>query len=457
MARGDNAARRTFPNTVMKLPPPNFWLPTRTAISLVICGWASSIGATSPEIDSARAARYFAEAREIANKDDGKLWGRSIIGPLLFVDPVTRAVAASSPDREQHLKALDGIYVGTLPANVLIANTAVDWAGVRWTMLMWPLPEDPVRRRILLVHELWHHLQDELGFPSSGAANLHLDTPEGRTWLQLEWRALAEALSKKGAERQNASADALLFRAYRRSVFAKAEKEERAMEMHEGLAEYTGVALSGAPSPAGFVAEHNLKEAASKPTFVRSFAYASGPAYGILLDETGKDWRRQLKKTDDLGELLRTTLSIQIPKDLKQAAERRAATYGGEALAAAENERAERRAKLLATYRQKFIEGPVLAIPLEQMKMQFDPGELISLEPRGTVYPNIKIIDKWGTLTVSNGALMETDFSKVTVRAPAETKGTTVKGDGWVLELNPGWQLKTGARPADWTAARASP
>jgi len=446
-----------LPKTVMKLVTQNFQLTTRVALALVTCGWASSLGATSPAIESSSAARYFADAREIADKDGGKLWGRSIIGPLLFVDPVTREVVASSADREQQLEALDGIYFGTLPANVLIANTAVDWAGVRWTMLMWPLPEDPVRRRILLAHELWHHLQDELGFPSSGAANSHLDTREGRIWLQLEWRALAEALSRKGAERQEASADALLFRAYRRSLFAKAEEEERAMEMHEGLAEYTGVALSGAPNPAGFVADHNLKEAASKPTFVRSFAYASGPAYGILLDQTGKDWRRQLKKTDDLGELLRTTLSIPIPKDLKQAVERRAANYGGDALAASENERAERRAKLLAIYRQKFIEGPVLAIPLQQMKMQFDPGELISLEPRGTVYPNIKIIDNWGTLTVSQGALMETDFSKVTVPAPAETKGATVKSDGWLLELNPGWELKAGARRGDWTAVKVSP
>lgn len=338
---------------------------TRGAMVLIVCGWASSTGAVESRIDRAIAGRYFAEAQEIADKDGGSLWGRSILGPLLFVDPVSREVAASAPDREQHLKERDGIYFGSLPANVLVANTAVDWAGVRWTMVMWPLPEDPVRRRILLAHELWHHVQDELGFPSSGAGNLHLDTREGRLWLQLEWRALAAALSKKGKGRQEATADALLFRAYRRSVFPKAGEEERAMEMHEGLAEFTGVALSAASDPARFVAEHSLNEAASRPTFVRSFAYASGPAYGILLDQAAKDWRRRLQKRDDLGEMLRAKRSIQIPKNLKQGAEGRAANYGGEALIASENDRAARRAQLLATYRRKFIEGPVLALPLQ--------------------------------------------------------------------------------------------
>ena len=28
-----------------------------------------------------------------------------------------------------------------------------------------------------------------------------------------------------------------------------------------------------------------------QPSFVRSFAYASGPAYGVLLDECGQKWR----------------------------------------------------------------------------------------------------------------------------------------------------------------------
>ena len=103
------------------------------------------------------------------------------------------------------------------------------------------------------------------------------------------------------------------------------------------------------------------------------------------------------------------------------------------------------------------FEGSVLIIPLRQMKMQFDPGEPISLDPRGTVYPSIKIVDVWGILTVSNGALVESDFSKVTVSAPIDSRTTPIKGDGWTLELNPGWEMKAGLRAGEQTIAKKAP
>src|SRR5713226_2210476 len=140
---------------------------------------------------------------------------------------------------------------------------------------------------------------------------LDLDTRDGRLWLQLEWRALAAALTSRGKQRRRAIADALLFRAYRRAIFPQAASEECEMELHEGLAEYTGVKLSGSTNLAQYVVDKNLKEATSNQTFVRSFAYATGPAYGILLDGTGTNWRKGLKKDDDLGLLLQERLAIR--------------------------------------------------------------------------------------------------------------------------------------------------
>jgi hypothetical protein len=408
----------------------------------------------APSIDRTIAAQYFAEARELCNRDGGKLWGHSLNGPILLVSPATREVIANQADLEGKLAKSGDVFVGKLPADMLVANTAIDWAGVKWTMVMLPFPRDQSARRVLLAHELWHRVQDEIGFPSSGAANHHLDTRDGRLWLQLEWRALAVALLKNGKLRQDAISDALLFRSFRRTLIGNAAEEERAMEMHEGLAEYTGVALSGSSDLPQYVVDHNLTDVSAKPTFIRSFAYASGPAYGILLDQSGSDWRKGLKKTDDLGALLQMALRLQAPTDLAQSARGRAQNYGWEKLAAVETEREENRQKLLATYRRKFIDDPVLVIPLQEMKMQFDPGELVSLDPRGTVYPNIKIVDTWGILTDSNGALLESDFGKITVSAPTDSRATSVKGEGWTLELNPGWELEAATRTGDQTIGR---
>jgi hypothetical protein len=440
------------------LNPASATLPGGLFLAQIFFGTFSALCADGAEssIDLGLAAHHFAEARDLCERDNGKLWGHSLFGPILLVDPASRQVVASAPDREAQLTRSGEVFIGKLPANVMIANTAIDWAGVKWTMMLLPLPADPLRRRILLAHELWHRVQDPIGFPGSGAANRHLDTRDGRIWLQLEWRALARALTRSGKERNDTISDALVFRAYRRSLFEKAAEEERAMEMHEGLAEYTGIALSGAADLSAFVADHNLKEATAKPTFIRSFAYGSGPAYGILLDQAGADWRKNLKRTDDLGLLLQIALAISLPDDLKQAAPMRSQPYGGPALVASEAARASDRETVLAAYRQKFIDGPVLVIPLQQMKMQFDPGELISLDPRGTVYPNVKIVDVWGILTVSNGALLESDFSRITVSAATKSGTTSAKGDGWTLELSSGWEVKAGTRPGDKTVEKHS-
>ena len=53
------------------------------------------------------------------------------------------------------------------------------------------------------------------------------------------------------------------------------------------------------------------------------------------------------------------------------------------------------------------------------MSMQFDPGNLVPMDSLGTVYPNIRIVDDWGILTVSSGgALLSADFSQIALSQP---------------------------------------
>src|SRR5262249_36659367 len=158
---------------------------------------------------------------------------------------------------------------------------------------------------------------DDLGLPATDTDNGHLASRDGRIWLRMEWRALREALIRDGDERRQAVADALVFRAYRRTLFAKANDAERRMELNEGLAEYTGFRLSGLP-PAVLPdrAAVQLAQQEQEASFVRNFAYASGPAYGALLDACGLDWRRGASFQLDLGNLLGSALKVQLPDDL---------------------------------------------------------------------------------------------------------------------------------------------
>ena len=405
-------------------------------------------------VDTALALRYFQEAEALCKQDNGRLWGVSLCGPMLFVDPATRKVVASQGDREGHLARDGEVFVGKLPERVNAANTATDWAGVRWTMIIWPLPENKFDRADMMAHELWHRVQKEIGLPDSGPSNNHLDSLEGRVWLQLEWRALREALVSQGSRRRAFVRDALTFRSHRRQLFPEAESEERALEMHEGLAGYTGVKLSGRPGLARQVAGQ-LAEAEKRDTFVRSFAYASGPAYGLLLDEAGASWRKGLRPEHDLGLLLRQALSVEPPRDLRGEAERAAGNYRGDLLRASETERDEKRKRLVAMYKAKLVDGPVLVLPLQKMEMKFNPNNLQPLDSHGTVYPDIRIADAWGILTVSGGALMSPQFNKIQVQAPADTSGRTLQGEGWTLQLDAGWAVTAGERKGDFTLKKS--
>lgn len=410
-------------------------------------------------IDLSLAQKYFGEADTICKRDGGRLWGRSLCGPMLFVDAETRVAVANQADAEGRLTQKAGVFTGKVPNEVGFANTSANWAGVRWTMIMWPLPANRYARARLMLHEMFHRIQDEIGLPASNPSNSHLDSMEGRIWLQMEWLALREAVTHRGMERKQAIADALLFRAYRRQLFPQAEGEERALEMNEGLAEYTGVRLSGRTEDelAGYLAAQ-LDQAAYSSSFMRSFAYASGPPYAFLLDQANAVWRKNLKAQDDLGALLEKALSLRLPADLKREAEARAPLYGGNELRAAETAREARRQKRLAELRAKLVEGPVLVIPLtDKVDYTFNPYGLFTLDGVGTVYQTLRVTDAWGILDVKGDALVVRDrgrVAKVYVAAPTDIKGDSIKGKDWTLELGTGWKLEAGERKGDYVLKR---
>ena len=415
---------------------------------------------SEPPIDFSLAEQYFQEAQAICRADSGKLWGISLCGPMMFVEPNTRTIVTNQSAAENILIKKGNVFFGRLPEKETIANTAMRYAGVRWTMVVWPLPSDKQDRTTLIMHEVFHRIQDDLRLPASNPTNDHLDTLEGRIWLQLEWRALRRALATGGVEASGAISDALVFRANRRSFFPKSDSSERGLEMNEGLAEYTGIKLSESPDadPIAYTVKQ-LERAERKPSFVRSFAYASGPAYGLLLDRSKADWRNGLKATDDLGVLAQQIYSIKMPANMRLEAEQRSAKFGVGSLRLAESERDKKRQKLLAENRARFIEGPILILPLtDKAFYAFDPNNVESLDNLGTVYPTLRVSDTWGILEVTGGALMISEgpkASRVHVPAPADPSKRKVHSDGWTLELSEGWNLGPGTRTGDYSIKKS--
>jgi hypothetical protein len=402
----------------------------------------------------------FGEYEEAALADGGELWGCELLGPMLFADARTRTVVANQPDEQGKLAEREGVFVGTLPLEVGIANTALDWAGVRWTMVMWPLPSERFARVTLLLHEAFHRVQPSL--PHAGGSELapHLDQEAGRVWLRLEMRALARALRTREEAQKTAIGEALLFRARRQALFPPARALEASVERNEGLAEYTGFALCGAsPEVRAERAAQKLLGDERGPSFVRSFAYATGPGYGILLDQHAAGWRARIGKESELATMLAAALDWKAPEELAGAAEEALANYDGAKVRAEERARAEQQAARAAELRARFVDGPVLVLPLGTgVNYTFDPTDIATFDGLGSFYGSISITESWGVLEAGGGALVERDargaMTAVRVALAEKSVAAPLAGPGWKLTLASGKTLAAGARAGDWTVAR---
>jgi hypothetical protein len=398
---------------------------------------AATAVTTPIPLDRARLA--FAEAHLASDEDDGRMWGRPLYGPMIFVDPQTRFVVANQADSGGVLKGENGVFTGTLPKDVVIANTATNWSGVHWTMVMWGgFGQRPVSERTMLLHECFHRIQDDAGLPATQGKNAHIDTLDGRYWFLLELRALAKAL--KDQDRTSAIADALAFRAKRRALFPEAAVNERLLENNEALAEYTGYALRGTTDAESRLAvARNLDNLDRGQTFMRGFAYLTGPAYGLLIDAYAKGWTRSYKATDDLAQTLANAAKVT-PSD----AEARAAAYDGAKLRAEEVTRDREVRERIAKYRMQLSEGPVVELPMKNGNFGFDPNTVISLGDLGNGYPTLSLSAEWGTVDATNGARIAADFSNAYIAVADREK----------VKLNPGWEFVPGARPSDLRIAR---
>jgi len=405
--------------------------------------FAAAAATAAPPIPLDRAEHAFAEARLASEEEGGRLWGRQLYGPMIFVDPKTRFAVANQADANGALKADGRVFTATLPPNVTIANTATTWSGVKWTMVMWPaVGERATSQRALLLHECFHRIQDDAGFPATQGDNAHLDTLDGRYWFLLELRALARALRNEG--RATAIADALVFRAKRRALFPNAAANEQLLEANEALAEYTGFALRGTPDAESRLAFARRLDNVDKDTsFVRGFAYLTGPAYGLLLDALDPGWTRRLKKSDDLPAVLSKAANVTPAGD----AAARAQAYGGAELRAEEEHRDAVHRELLAKYRALLVDGPTLELPMANANFGFDPNAVIPLGDAGNVHPNLSVTGDWGVITTSRGARITPDFKAFYFPA----------ADRENLTLKEGWEIVAGPRAGDLRVVRKAP
>lgn len=379
-----------------------------------------------------------------ATKKSYNLWNKDLYEAILLVDPQTRQIFANEPDTADMLRPNGNIYSGILPDNINVSNTSINWNGKRWAMIMLPLPQNKQDRISLLAHELFHRAQPSLEFALYNTENNHLNQKDGRVYLRLELEALKKAVqSLSEKELQQHLTNALTFRKYRNTLYVRSDTTENQLELNEGIAEFTGAIISGRNKKQATVHFVNeIDDFFINPTFVRSFAYHTIPVYGYLLYRKNKRWNKEITVKTDLTGYFIKSFNINIPIDLKKTVDSISDNYNGKIIVQEETAREEKTEKIIAEYKSKLIEQSHFEIKFEKMNVSFDPRNIIPIEDKGIVYPNIRVTDLWGVLTVEKGALMSPNWDKISITNPIKTEDKKIIGDGWILELVDGYTIK---------------
>jgi hypothetical protein len=413
-------------------------------LAIFVCSVVGYARPADAQVDQQRAQTYFKEAQALCERDGGRLWGVSVCAPMVMGDVRTQTFATSQPPPD-----------APRPRGVGYVNAPIQWGGVTWIAYVWDdlANAPPWRRNEIMLHEMFHAVQPRLGLAVGNLENEQLDALDGRYWLQLEWRALARALRTSGVQRNVAVRDALAFRQARRRIYPAAAENERALEIGEGVASYAGTVLaasSRADATANALAILTGVEEGGEESFVRTFAYISGPAYGLLLDEASPGWHRALRASDDFGILLMSALAVQPPNESAGAA----VEYGGRELRAAEERREQLRQDRINELRLRFVDGPVLVIPGGGSGMSDSRGATV-IPGSGTVYFHMyRASGNWGTLEAEKGVLLASDGRSRRVPAPVRRDDGTFSGDGWTFKVAPGWTVREGARRGDYEVVR---
>lgn len=410
-------------------------------VLVLLCGCTQKAKISVPEVDLNMAKVALTEFEDVLKNDNSKLWNHSLRGPILFVNPQTRTLVANEQDADGDLILSADLYTGILPESQNIANTAVGWNGTYWTMVFFPLPEEKADRLSLLAHESFHRIQPEIGFDSLfEIQSSHLDTEKGRVFLKMEVEALKKALNSKDYNKH--IKNAILFRDYRYQLFPEAKKAENTLELIEGLAEYTGVILSGRNEEELVTyLRSRLDQLNDVPSFIRSFAYYTIPVYGYFMRKTDEKWNLSITRLTNLSDFISEFFNVKrselSEKDIREIGKE----YDITSISEFENNREIAKQEQISNYKVSLLGDNVMEISFEKMQISFNPNNLIPLDTFGTVYPNLRISDSWGILEVDSCGALVTNWSKVTVSGPVSISDTLISGRGWKLKLESEWKL----------------
>lgn len=391
-----------------------------------------------------KAEAYFKNVEEICNKDNGDLWGDNLYGHLMLVDANTRRIYANMPDSAGLLKLKNGIYTGNYPSDKIISNLAVIFGNTLFAMATLPEKEDDYRITVRSIYSLFHCFQYRKGTDLQDYNPAHMNEPDARIWLKMEWKALERAIKTESPIREQAIRDALIFRNTRREIYTAYIEDENLFENYEGLATFTYMLLASDNHDDFTQTLLEYLHRLYNFSFTHSYGYVHGALYSYLLHEYGFDFSSIRTSGVDLAEILRTRIDITLPEVSRDIAGSLAVNYDIDMIRREEAERIERIKEGLHRRTSSFTDKPVVYLTLESPSFIFEPEDIEPVDTLGVIYKKLKISDNWGKLNVTKGGCLVSPNLKF-IRVPArgvKIDRNHITGDGWHIFLSENWRME---------------
>jgi hypothetical protein len=416
------------------------WIFFPVILFLISCGEKKSDGYLTSE----KALKYFSTIEEICARDSGKLWGKNLYGPLMFIDRSNRRIIANRPDPDGILKEKDGIFTGIYPKELIINFTPARFGGMLYAMAPLPPEEDEYRIKTGAIHGLFHRFRESTGIVSFPYNTNNMDEKEARLWIKLEWKALRKALETEDEQSRLALRDALIFRGSNRELYRKFAEDENRFENIEGLTTFTYTLLcTGSPEEFRTRLFENYNRIYFMQSYSRSYGFLEGALYAAFLYKKGFDFTKIRSNNADLGKVVKELYNIELPVICRDVAGSLAVSYNINEINNEEEQRLSDMRDRMQKQVSTFTEKPVVFLELESPYFDYEAEDIHSLDTLGTLYTSIRVSDNWGKLTVDNpGCLVASNFRFLRISAKGfKEEKNKYTGEGWHLLLNNDWEL----------------
>lgn len=396
------------------------------------------------------------KAHALLKQDNGRLWGEVIWSEDLLVLGTDNTIYSLKPITGSNT-ADSVLYTKKIADGILSqTNSAQKFEGKPFAVILTNYLTDS---SATIIHELFHTLQYRHVNLNGNPVN-YLDEYQAREWLRLEYQALKNALQAVRDKKRKMTVtqyvtDALTYRKLRQQIDSPSLEAELQIETSEGLANYTGFVLCSKPDKY-LLAMNEISMRESAPTYTRAFAYATGPAYGLLFDYLQMNWKTGLGKVYNFLTLYENDY-LHYPINTNSEAIRKANSRNNFAkIHKQELVRKQDFEKKISYYTDLFEHRPTLRVLMEDSiySRSYNMNGTVVLKGKGLVYPDIVGTDITGrnfgsfemvadsAKDMLSGVFGDFESHTFIFPLPVNIKGDQIIGNGFKIKLNKGWVVR---------------